>query len=228
MKNLSTLHRQRGFSMAELMISVGISTFLMLIIMTMFSSTSSSRHLQNSLASINESGRFSIDMLSRDLRMAGYINDDWFALAGTDSITVASGAAADGGDTITIRYEADKDCNYADTVGGLAVNVYAVNVDDFTLECNGEPFVDDIEQLQIHLGEDTTGNGVANRLMAPDEVGITMARVVSLRINLLVRSANDMRASSQQTYIYDDASVTATDARLRRQYSLTVSLRNPI
>jgi type IV pilus assembly protein PilW len=228
MRNLPTLNRQHGFTMVELMIGVTISAFLLLIIMVMFSSTSSSRALQTSLAGINESGRFSISMLGRDLRMAGYVDSDWFTAVGADAITVDHGVAANGGDTLTVRYEAAKDCLYVDSVGGIAVNVYAINTTDFTLECNGEAIVDDVEQMQIYLGQDTTGDGVANRMMAPNDVGLDMAEVVSLRVNLLIRSTSDKRASSVQTYVFDDVSVTATDSRIRRQYSLTVSLRNPI
>jgi prepilin-type N-terminal cleavage/methylation domain-containing protein len=228
MRNHPALNRQYGFTMIEVMIALTISAFLLLIIMVMFSSTSSSRALQTSLAGINESGRFSISMLGRDLRMAGYIDNDWFAAAGANSISVDHGAAADGGDTLTVRYEAAKDCLYANSAGGVAVNVYSINTTDFTLECNGEAIVDDVEQMQIYLGQDTDGDGVANRMMAPNDVGLNMAQVVSLRVNLLIRSTNDRRASSTQTYVYDDVSVTATDTRIRRQYSLTVSLRNPI
>lgn len=214
--------------MVEMLIAVGISAFLLLIVAVMFSSTSSLRALQTSLAGINETGRFAISMLSRDLRLAGYVDNNFLDGAGVDSITVVSDTVANGGDNITIRYETDKDCNYADTVGGIAVNVYSIDATNFTLVCNDEPLVDDIEQMQIYLGQDTDGDGVANRMMAPDDAGLNMAQVVSLRLNLLVRSAQDSRASSAQTYVFDDTTVTATDGRLRREYSITVALRNPI
>jgi hypothetical protein len=180
------------------------------------------------LAGINETGRFAMSMLGRDIRLAGYVDSDFLGGAADDSITIESDTVANGGDRITVRYSADKDCNYADSVGGLATNVYSIDPTDFTLECNGEPLVDDVEQMQIYLGEDTDGDGVANRLMAPDDVGLDMEQVVSLRLNLLVRSRLDRRASGAQTYVFDDVSVTATDTRLRREYSLTIALRNPI
>lgn len=214
--------------MIEMMIAVGISSFLMLIVAVMFSSTSSARALQTSLAGINETGRFAMSMLSRDIRLAGYVDNDFLGGAADDSIMIESDTAANGGDRITVRYAADKDCNYADSVGGLATNVYSIDATDFTLECNGEPLVDDVEQMQIYLGEDTDGDGVANRLMAPDDVGLDIEQVVSLRLNILVRSPLDQRASGAQTYVFDDTSVTATDTRLRREYSITIALRNPI
>ena len=220
--------QQGGFTLIEMMVAVGISSFLLLVIMVMFNSTSRSRMLQTSLSGLNESGRFAISVLGRDLRMAGYRDDDWLAGGLDDALVVVNGAPEDGGDSITIQYEADKDCNYADTVGGIAINSYALNMADFALECNGQPVIDDIEQMQVYFGEDTSGDGVANRMMAPDDVELDMDRVVSLRLNLLVRSGNDRQAMGTQTYFFDDERWEAEDTRLRRQYSITVALRNPI
>ena len=228
MNNRFKAMAQSGFSLIELMISVGISGFLLLVIMVMFNSTSRSRMLQTSLSGLNESGRFAISIMGRDLRMAGYRNSDWLAGAVDDAIVAVNGAPEDGGDSITIQYEAAKDCNYVNTVGGIATNAYALNMDDFTLECNGQPIVSGIEQMQIYFGEDTDGDGVANRMMAPNDAALNMDQVVSLRLNLLVRSGNDREALTEQTYFYDDQTFEADDNRLRRQYSMTVAIRNPI
>ena len=219
---------QGGFTLIEMMIAMAISSFLLLAIMVTFSSTSRSRQLQTSLSGLNESGRFAISVLGRDLRMAGYKDDNWLTGAIPNTIVVANGAAADGGDSITIQYEAARDCNYANTVGGMAVNAYTLNMATFSLECNGQPIIDDIEQMQIYFGEDTDADGVANRMMSPDEVGLDMARVVSLRLHLLVRSQNDRQSEMAQQYFFDDVTWDAADTRMRRQYSITVALRNPI
>jgi len=220
--------QQSGFTLIEMMVAVGISSFLLLVIMVMFNSTSRSRMLQTSLSGLNESGRFAISVLGRDLRMAGYKDDNWLTGGIDNAIVVVNGAPEDGGDSITIQYEAAKDCNYADTVGGMAINAYALNMATFALECNGQPVLDDLEQMQIYFGEDTDGDGVANRMMAPDDAALNMDQVVSLRLNLLVRSGNDQQAMAAQSYFFDDANWEAEDTRLRRQYSITVALRNPI
>jgi type IV pilus assembly protein PilW len=224
------LHRNRnqaGFSLVELMVAVAIGAFLMLVIMSMFASTSRSRALQTALSGLNESGRFALSMLSRDLRMAGYRETNWMSGSLADTIIVTSGAPADGGDSIVIQYEGTKDCTYADAAGGTVVNTYALNTDDFTLECNNQALVDGVEEMQIYLGEDITGDGVANRMMAPNDAGLDMARVVSMRIHLLVRSDNQRESIGTPDYFFDDATHTATDTRLRREYAMTIALRNP-
>lgn len=228
MTNYFRPKQQSGFTLIEMMVAVGISSFLLLVIMVMFNSTSRSRMLQTSLSGLNESGRFAISVLGRDLRMAGYKDDNWLTGGIDNAIVVVNGAPEDGGDSITIQYEAAKDCNYADTVGGMAINAYALNMATFALECNGQPVLDDLEQMQIYFGEDTDGDGVANRMMAPDDAALNMDQVVSLRLNLLVRSGNDQQAMAAQSYFFDDANWEAEDTRLRRQYSITVALRNPI
>jgi type IV pilus assembly protein PilW len=227
MMNLHTNRNQSGFSLIELMIAMAISSFLLLVIMSMFSSTSRSRALQTALSGLNESGRFALSMISRDLRMAGYRETNWMSGSIADSIVVTSGASADGGDSIVIQYQGAKDCNYADAAGGDVVNAYALNTTDFTLECNNQALVDGVEEMQIYLGEDITGDGVANRMMAPDEAGLDMARVVSMRIHLLVRSDNQRETIGSQEYFFDDVTRTATDSRLRREYAMTIALRNP-
>jgi len=107
-------------------------------------------------------------------------------------------------------------------------NTYALNMANNTLQCNGQPVVGGIEEMQIYFGEDTDADGVANRMMPPDDAALDMNRVVSIRLNLLVRSDNDRVASGMQTYFFDDAVWQAADNRLRRQYFITVALRNPI
>jgi type IV pilus assembly protein PilW len=228
MRNPFKPKHQDGFTLIEMMIAMAISSFLMLVIMVMFSSSNRSRMLQTSLSGLNESGRFAISVLGRDLRMAGYKDDNWLTGAIPNTIVVANGAPVDGGDSITIQYEAARDCNYAATVGGMAVNTYALNMANMSLECNGQPIVDDIEQMQIYFGEDTDADGVANRMMAPGEVGLNMNRVVSLRVHLLVRSTTDRQSETAQQYFFDDVTWDAPDTRMRRQYSITVALRNPI
>jgi len=228
MRNIFKPKHQDGFTLIEMMISMAIASFLLLVIMVMFSSTSQSRRLQTSLSGLNESGRFAISVLGRDLRMAGYKDDDWLTGALPNTLVVANGAPEVGGDSITIQYEAAKDCNYVDTPAGMAVNAYALNMATFALECNGQPIIDDIEQMQIYFGEDTDADGVANRMMSPGEVGLDMNRVVSLRLHLLVRSQNDRQSETEQQYFFDDVTWDAPDTRMRRQYSITVALRNPI
>ncbi len=220
---------QRGFTLVEIMVSVLITGIMIIGVGTLLSSSSRARQVQTSVSSLNETGRFAVDTLARNLRMAGYRQTDWALGAIADPITAVDGLPADGGDSITIQYEAARDCNYLPTAAGVAVNVYAINAD--ALECNGQPVVDGIEQMQIYFGEDIDNDGVANRLLAPGTAGLEMSRVVSVRIHLLTHTnaVNVASVNAVGGYYYDNAIQPAiNDGQIRREYSLTIAIRNPM
>ena len=55
-----------------------------------------------------------------------------------------------------------------------------------------------------------------------------MTRVVSVRIHLLVRTDGNALSSGPQAYYFDSATQAAVnDGQIRREYSVTVALRNP-
>lgn len=70
-----TIHRtqnHKGFTLIELMIAITISSVLMLGVSQIFSSSKRTYKLNNELARTQENIRYSIEEMSRDLRMAGY------------------------------------------------------------------------------------------------------------------------------------------------------------
>jgi type IV pilus assembly protein PilW len=89
----------------------------------------------------------------------------------------------------------------------------------------------DVENMQILYGEDTdaTPDGTANRYVESTTVpALDYEKVVSVRIALLVRSANQV-AASLNTSTYDLLGAVfdpADDRRVRRVYVATITLRN--
>ena len=82
--------------------------------------------------------------------------------------------------------------------------------------------------MQIDLGEDTDSDSVANRWLAPGTVGLDMTRIVSVRVHLLVRTnANDISLGAQAYYFNNAMQPAINDGQIRREYSVTVALRNP-
>ena len=84
---------------------------------------------------------------------------------------------------------------------------------------------ENIEQIRILFGVDSDGDQSANSYVPPS-AAVNMANVVSVRINLLVRSGNDNVATQSQTYFYNGTNVVATDKRIRRAFGATIGLRN--
>lgn len=84
-----------------------------------------------------------------------------------------------------------------------------------------------VEDMQILYGEDTNGNGSANVYRAASAVA-DMDDVVSIRIELLVRSSQPNVLDSAQTLTFNGDAVDGSDRRLRRVYTMTSTLRNRI
>ena len=82
-----------------------------------------------------------------------------------------------------------------------------------------------IADLQIEYGQDSSGNQVANSYVPADDVS-NWPSVISLRISILVESADDNITPQSQTYIR--AGVTVTNKRLHRVFTTTIQLRNQV
>lgn len=104
-----------------------------------------------------------------------------------------------------------------------------------------QPIAENVEVMKIRYGISSSvpaPRQVVDRFVTADEINAmpsTFAvggihpweRVVSLRICIIMRSANDAVATKPQTYRNcDDQQVLATDRRLRGVFSTTIAIRN--
>ncbi len=218
--------RNRGFTIIEMMVTLAIRSVLVLGAMTFLASADKSNRVQSALSGLNVSGRFGLDQLARDIRMSGYRDSDWTLGALNNVINATDGAAAAGGDSLALLYEGARDCTYALAPAGVVSNTYQVV--NGNLECNGQTVTGGVQEMQIYLGEDTDNNGVANRWLSPGTAGLDMTRVVSVRVHLLVRTNGNAISSGPQAYYFNNVQQAAVnDGQVRREYSVTVALRNP-
>lgn len=88
-----------------------------------------------------------------------------------------------------------------------------------------EELVSGVEDMQITFGEDTDGDLTPNYYVVGGSVS-DIEEVVALRVELLVRSAEDNITQEAQTYTYNGSSFTAGDNRLRKVFTSTIALRN--
>ncbi len=65
--------KQRGLSLVELMIAITLGLILLAGVMQVFLSSKNVFSTQQALSRVQESGRMSLEFLSRDIRMAGFI-----------------------------------------------------------------------------------------------------------------------------------------------------------
>jgi prepilin-type N-terminal cleavage/methylation domain-containing protein len=218
--------KSRGFTIIELMITLVITSLLMIGAISLFTTAHNTGRVRTALSDLSVGGRFGLDQITRDIRMAGYRDSLWTEGPLLNSIVGVNANAATGGDVITLMYEGTRDCNFAVAPAGVVTNIYRVTASNLT--CNGAQIASGIQELQLYFGEDTTSDGVANRWLSPGAVGLNMARVVAVRMHLLVSTNSNEISSGPQAYFFNNAIQPAIDdGQIRREYAVTVALRNP-
>jgi type IV pilus assembly protein PilW len=246
--------QQRGFTLVEIMIAITIGLLMMAGILQISAASKESGRLQRNMSFVQENIRITTEILGRDIRQAGYYEDD----NPSDPITglapfvdlsdptddTSADITSDGGgsdnDQITVTYESDTDCLGQDTfnVGEEADNHFAVNhyfIQSERLMCRGngadasQPLVEGVESMQILYGENTDGDPrSANRYVQAG--GADPDNIVSVRIALRFHSREHIRQGvDNNLYALLDAETfdpVATDKRIRREVTTTISLRN--
>lgn len=104
---------QKGFTLVEMLIAVALSITVMGGVYEVFTSQQKAFRIQDHVAEMQQNARVALDMMTREIRMAGYIPEEW---DGDSSIKVPTfGATVVGAQDIevlglnTITFEADID-----------------------------------------------------------------------------------------------------------------------
>jgi type IV pilus assembly protein PilW len=90
---------------------------------------------------------------------------------------------------------------------------------------NPVELVEGIENMQVLYGEDTSNDNTPDYYVPANNV-VDMAKVVSIRVSLLIRTTENNLASQALTYTYNGSTTTPSDRRLRRIFTSTIGLRN--
>ncbi len=250
MKEPEFKHKQHGFTLIEIMIAITIGLVMLAGVLQISQANKESSRLQRNMGFVQENMRIAMELLTRDIRMAGFngtlanpiatpqpafinvvaptvdipaVNDDPRA-------RTADGGA-DNNDQITLTYRSDTDCLGQDTPTLVATNHYFIR--NNRLMCRGnigveQPLIDNVESLQILYGENTDDDPrSANRYVHAHQVG-NMANVVSVRIGMRFISREPVRSAvdTDSYALMDAASFVPNDRLLRREITTTVSLRN--
>ncbi|SFP82057.1 type IV pilus assembly protein PilW [Nitrosomonas cryotolerans] len=239
---------QNGFTLVELMLAMTISLVLLLLIGTVFVSSRQAFRVQEDGARIQESGRFALEILGRSIKQAGFADipfiGDKMAFSGTaiNGTNGAGGAA----DTLTVQYDGiigSRDCEGTVVIaaGTIIQNHFNLDAANAELQCagtiavtppapgpssSGQVLLNNVEDLQVLYGIDTTGDQSANQYVA---VPANWDQVVTARICILIRSEK-MGVVAAGYYLGCNSTAVAVpaDRRLRQAFSATYNLRNRV
>ncbi len=216
--------KQRGVSLIELMIALAISTLLMLGVFEVFIGSNANSRVADNLARIQESGRLALDILGRNLRMAGSQGEDggddplsdgiqgfesgddgWTTANRPDEIDAISSVPA-GTDIIYIQYvdasSTDnaiayyvKDSGRDKNNGGALFALYQYDA----IAASEEELIEGVEQLQVLYGERLGSGNV--RFVPADDATLDFDQVIAVRISLLVSGTDSLlREDDNSTY----------------------------
>lgn len=243
--------RQCGFTLLELLLALAVGGVVLTGIVQVYLSHQQSHRHQEGLARLQENGRFALTLLARHLRMAGYDDPDTAGLSpplppltGVDSPggTLDGLTLAAAPDRVVSEYEGGselRDCLGRPVAADTRVsNLFAVAADgdlicnaiqydnaDNVIASDTQAIAEGVEDLQLRYGEDTDGDGVANRYVSATDVGDWSA-VVSVQATLLVNSVTGAAARSAANCLGCVRFTPAADRRLRGEFETTVALRN--
>lgn len=235
---MKTSDYQTGLTLVEILIALLLGIFLIGGVLQIFSNTKQTSKMQENLSRIQENARFAMDRIARDVRQAGY--RECLTVAGLVPISGTNGAA-NAPDTISLQ-QSNGICG-ATTIVTTAYTIQTGASGRLSLFRSISPaaaveLVEDIQNMQILYGEDlnmdpATGRStdfVPNRYVAFGTAGLNMARVVSIRISLLVSSMDDNlipTTAAANRYAYNgNNSIAPNDRRLRRVFTSTIAVRN--
>jgi type IV pilus assembly protein PilW len=237
---------QKGFTLIEIMIALLVGAFLLVGILQIFLSSRQTYQMQENLSRLQENGRFAMDMVARDIRMAGYwgclksvgvgnmditgLNDNTANLDnidnGTDTLTLRGAFAMPVPPNIAIP---GVTCgNTVDTTNPYYTNfssivTYRINnsVLEKTDPTNANTFtelIEGVENMQVYYGADNNVDDSPDSYVPAGTVGLNMDKVVSIRMVLTVRTLDNNLAET--------ADPVHGDRRIRRNFSSTITLRN--
>ena len=242
MRQARTKRYQKGLTLIEIMIALLIGAFLLGGVLQIFIGTKQTNKMQEGLSRLQENGRFAIDFLAKDIRVAGYKECLNFSFSVPTPITGTNDTGTYTSDTITIQTAGACAATLANTP--VSATTYSIQtgaggqpaffvkndtiVNGVVTSGTAQELVEGIENMQIFYGVDTnTPHDGANYYVSANQVTTSAwPNVISVRISLL--AASDDNLSSQAVdYTYNSTTATTpTDLKIRRVFNATIAIRN--
>lgn len=151
---MQTRHRDKGFTLLELLIALVISLFLIGGAALMYLSGSATTREARELSRIQENLRFASDFIIRDIRNAGYRDRAGLIVVAADEIDRAFAEIETDDDdrqSLTIRYAGRGSCSqpFEDDTFSIVQNTYTVTNGNLT--CNGITLISGVTDIQFEF-----------------------------------------------------------------------------
>jgi type IV pilus assembly protein PilW len=222
------------------MLSLAIGLVLTLAIGYILSGSLQLSRTQGESARIQETSRFILDLLGRQITQAGYtaISPNYTdtkmdftgtPISGEHGITaIRAGERKADSDYLAISLDAATDCLGNATATGTAQNEFYLDKQDQLVCASGggapEVLADGVESFRVSYGIDSDGDYSVDRYLSQPA---DWSQVRTVRICLIKHALSNGTSPTAQRYQdCDGVTRTAPDTRLRRVLSATFQLRN--
>lgn len=232
--------RELGLSLIELMVALAVGLLIVISVTAILSGSLQIFRVQGESARIQETGRFIMDTLGRQINQAGYaaISPDYtdpkLAFTGTPiigehgKVAIRTAERKDGSDYLAVSFDDNIDCQGNVVAGGTVQNEFYLNTNDELVCASGggaaEIVADGVETFVIQYGIDADSDYSVDQYV---DQPADWNQVRTVRVCVVVRAFSLGTSPTAQQY-QDCAGVTQTapDTRLRRVLSATFQLRN--
>jgi type IV pilus assembly protein PilW len=181
MKNQNRINR-RGITLIELLVALVICGLVVAGIYRVFVAQSKAYTVQDQVVEVQQNIRSAMEILLRDLRMAGFDSDSV-----TSKISIAN-PIIPGDHSVTINYEYDDTHRHEITYSLLNVNLtrqLTIFPDVGPSSSTTENILENVEALDFTYGVDTNDDGTLDAWVSAGAIGT--AKVVAARAALTAK-----------------------------------------
>jgi type IV pilus assembly protein PilW len=201
-KNMKRLNR-KGVTLIELLIALVICGMVAAGIYQVFIAQSKAYTVQDQVTEVQQSVRSAMEILLRDLRMAGFDNDN---LLSTVTITTPIANLSDNSITVNYEYYDKTLAQYEKhTVaywrdGGSSSLIRQLTINDVARP--QETLLENVENLNFTYGVDANEDGALDNWVSAGSIGIS--KVIAVRATLTARPVqinSDLQKISPRTLV---------------------------
>jgi len=215
----------RGFTLVELLVTMIVAALVIMAASTTFIVQNKMASVQSATSDVQISGQMVMDLLERDIRMAGYGVNKATGLVAQDNALASDAVRSVGTDAVQIRYSTA--LSPGATRGSRAYNYY-VSKDpanpglvrqDLLPGGTTDSIATNVEDLQLAGVYADDGSAV-------DLGAVDPARPVRVTLQVLLKSQSRDQDYATAPPVIGNGMARAADGFRRRAYAVTVSPRN--
>lgn len=202
--------RQAGFSLIEIMIALLIGAFILGGLIKLFVNSHKTSRMQENLSRLQENGRFAMEYLSRDIRMAGYWDCMSPSTPNNQDVVGTEGGGAATPDSITLRAAYARTKAAIDPCGTMVTQAATVACPQGAAPANF--YADNSSRIIYSIFTDANNDKFLHRVTAcNDNLDPTEADIVEGVENLQILYGIETDATNSADYFTPNYYVTANN-----------------